>query len=79
MYRYFGSQIAEIRKDTALRLYGAFVAAGQVLTFWGWHVSGAANLLSDEVEPLCWPFFENCFRYRILGYDDVRHLLFLFG
>lgn len=77
--RYFDLQITEITKDKALRLYGVFVAAGQVLTFWSWHVSGVVNLLSNEVEPLCWPFFENCFRYRILSYDEVKLLLFLFG
>lgn len=77
--RYFSAQINEISKDAALRFYGAFLAVGQVLTFWVWHVGKAANYLSDEARPVCWPFFENCFRYRFFSYDEARLILFLFG
>ena len=77
--RYFDAQIDGIKKDTALRFYGAFLAVGQVLTFWAWHSTKAVNYLSDEAKPVCWPFFENCFRYRFFNYDEAKLILFLFG
>ena len=79
IYRYFNSQIDEIRKDAALRLYGAFVAFGQVLTFVNWHQGYAAWYLSDQGRPICWPFFENCFQYRFFNDDHMQLILFLFG
>ncbi len=77
--RYFDAQINEIKKDNALRFYGAFLGVAQVLVFWAWHVTGAVNYISNEEEPFCWPFFENCFKYRFFGYGKSEVLIFFFA
>jgi len=65
--RYFEAQIEEIRADTALRLYGVFLALAQVLCFRAWIGTKQVELLSNRGEPLCWPFFEDCSWYRVFA------------
>ena len=77
--KYFQSQILEIQNDTALRIYGACLAMGQVLSVFNWFEKEQAINLSKIGEPLCWPFFENCFEYRLLTPFGVKIVFLIFG
>jgi hypothetical protein len=58
----------EIRRDPALRAFGVVLAALQGVAFLHWQlVQPAALLISDAGPPLCWPFFEDCHRFRVLS------------
>lgn len=76
---YFQRQMDEIANDTALRLYGGCLAFGHLLTFLFWRAGKHVYLLSDTAEPVCWPFFENCFAYRVFSVSQVNDLLWCFG
>ena len=71
MTGYFDRQIEEIRKDTALRIYGAFLSLCHVFAAMNWIQKGQYKNLSTAGEALCWPFFENCFAYRYLNEQQV--------
>jgi hypothetical protein len=77
--RYFTAQIEEIRADPALRLYGAMLGVGQVLTFATWTGWQTVWHLSNRGEPICWPLFEQCFRYRVLTFEQVTAVLLAYG
>src|SRR3989338_8904501 len=76
--RYFHAQIEEIRADTALRLYGAFVALGQTLGLLDWFGKNREWYLSNQGAPICWPLFENCFAYRFFSASEVTPILWLY-
>ncbi len=76
---YIDAQVEEIRADTALRLYGALLALCQVMTFCVWVGREHIRQLSDLGNPVCWPFFETCFRYRPFTFSQVTGLLLLYG
>ncbi len=66
----------EIAADPAMRLYGCALAALHVLAFLHWR-SGhdVVRLLDPRTEPVCWPFFEACHRYRLLDRAGLEALL----
>jgi hypothetical protein len=68
--------IEEIQDDPVLRVYGAALALTHVLTFLSWW-RGALDLITvlTSGDPVCWPFWENCYRARILTPDGVYWLL----
>ena len=60
--RTWSSQIAEIRGDRALTLYGAALAAANLLTSIQWQFrSGVSLMLANGPDRLCWPFWERCY------------------
>ncbi|HEX5035828.1 MAG TPA: hypothetical protein VFX30_01570 [bacterium] len=67
--------IEEIRNDPVLRIYGFCLAVTHILTFLFWR--GGYDLVSllTAPEPMCWPFWADCFRYRFLSPDGVYWLL----
>src|SRR5262249_24503821 len=72
--------IREIAADPVLRVYGALLAAIHVLTFWFWHRSeDLVTVLGPGAEPICWPFWESCWRYRFHDAAAVRALLWTYG
>ena len=72
--------IGEIERDPALRLYGAFIAATHVLSFLHWKlVHPAAVFLSSEVTPVCWPFFDECHRWRVLDRAGADAVVWSYG
>jgi hypothetical protein len=75
MSRYWKAQIDEIAADPALRFYGACLGLAHLLCFIKWRRQ--ASVLSDG--GVCWPFFEDCFRYRILDAGQVDLVLWGFG
>ncbi len=78
--RFFQRQIDEIQADRALGFYGAVLALTHVLAFLHWElVHPARMMLSNELIPICWPFFENCHEWRSLDAPSVRILLWLYG
>jgi len=72
--------VREIADDPVLRVYGALLAAVHVLTFWFWHASAdLTTVLGPDVEPICWPFWESCWRYRFHDLSSVRALIWSYG
>jgi len=59
-------QIAEIHADRTLGLYGAGLAAANLLTSIQWQFrSGVSLMLADGPERLCWPFWERCYDLQV--------------
>ncbi len=74
---YFDQQINEINDDAALRLYGAFISMTFAVVAFHWIFHRFASIISFQ--PICWPFFENCFQYRLLSIDQIRIIFYLLG
>jgi hypothetical protein len=72
--RFFRRNVQEIAADPVLRIYGAVLAVVHVLTFLHWQ-PGLGRILAPEAMPICWPFFEECHRFRVLGAGAVRAFL----
>jgi hypothetical protein len=68
--------IEELRDDPVLGAYGVFLALTHVLTFLSWW-RGGIDLITvlTSPEPICWPFWGDCFRYRFLSPNGVYWLL----
>ena len=73
MRAYFRNQIQEIQNDQALRLYGIFVAFAHLLTYFFWHTKGYYNRISNDIDPICWPFWESCFQYRFFDASQAEN------
>lgn len=73
------SQIREIAEDPALRLQGALLSLGHLWGALWWIDNGYARDLSRAGRALCWPFFEDCFRYRFLDEGQVLAVFVAFG
>src|SRR5438093_1549638 len=68
--------IREIAEDPVLRIYGALLAATHVFTFQFWHGSSdLATVLGPGAEPICWPFWEDCWQYRFHDMAQLEMLL----
>lgn len=68
--------IEEIREDPILRVYAVFLGLTHVLTFLYWSRSSVdlVTVLTSS-EPVCWPFWGECYRFRFLSPDGVFWLL----
>jgi hypothetical protein len=68
--------IEEIRDDPVLRAFGVLLAFTHALTFLSWW-RGGLDLITVLTSPeaICWPFWENCFRARVLTPDGVYWFL----
>jgi hypothetical protein len=69
------ANIEEIRNDPVLRIYGGFLVLTHVLTFIFWRGTYDLIPILTAPEPVCWPFWADCFRYRLLSPDGVYWLL----
>jgi hypothetical protein len=68
--------IEEISADPILRVYGSALALVHVLTLVHWQRGvPLRRILSADSMPICWPFFEECHRFRMLGPAAVDGLL----
>ena len=75
--KYFNNQIVEIANDVALRMYGAFIAMAYVITFVNWIVYKVVpELVSKRI---CWPFFEDCFKYNNFTAGQIQATLYVLG
>jgi hypothetical protein len=73
---FFRRNIEEISSDPALRIYGIALAGVHVLTFLFWRRDAPLQLvLPVGATPICWPFFEECHRFRFLTHPSVEALL----
>ena len=73
---FFRRNVEEIRADWVLRVYGSLLAFVHVLTFVHWYRGGVLRrILAVSVVPICWPFFEECYRFRVLGPSEIDVLL----
>jgi len=80
MRKYFSNHINEIISDRALRLYGMFLAFGQILTSLYWFLGEKPMHLSNDMgNDVCWPFFESCFDFRFFSYSQIKLMLFFYG
>jgi hypothetical protein len=63
---FFRRQLREIHADDALRWYGAAVSLFNGITALYWlqtlHID---RVLAETTSPICWPMFDNCYRWRI--------------
>jgi hypothetical protein len=73
---FFRRNIEEIRADAILRVYGSLLAVVHVLTFVHWFRGALLQrILAQGTLPICWPFFEECYRFRMLGQTGIDALL----
>lgn len=76
MVMWISRNILEVREDPVLRAYGAFLAVTHVLTFIFWSFGGVSLIdILTSPEPVCWPFWAECFQYRFLSPDGVYWFL----
>lgn len=78
MLAYLKRQIDEICTERALRTYGAALCGGSALAFLAWGRNTGPRL-ADVSAAICWPFFEDCFRYRLLTGDQLTALILAGG
>ncbi len=77
--RFFRAQIDEIRRDPALRAYGAVLGAVHALGYLYWSlVQPAAEIASARTSVVCWPFLQDCARYRVLGRGPLEAVLLVY-
>ena len=76
---YFNKQIEAIKNDTAVRIYGVFVAFGYFLCFLQWKPMYIARHMADPTQVYCWPFFENCFAYRPFTAEQIHGIILAYG
>jgi hypothetical protein len=74
------SSLSEIARDRALQLYGSALALAYSATA-GFLIyqNHYLRTVSKEVEPICWPFFESCYHYRIWSNFEIRAMLIAFA
>jgi hypothetical protein len=71
--------VEEIRADPVLRVYGAGLALVHVLTFLFWRGDAPLQaVLPVQATPICWPFFEDCHRFRFPAPAGVDALLWAY-
>jgi len=74
---YLENNFEEIRRDRSLRIYGAMMAFLHVLAFLHWELlHPLAKILDPRLGPaVCWPFFEDCYKWRVLSPSGVERVL----
>jgi hypothetical protein len=70
-----GRQIAEIRDDPALRVYGVGLALVNLLSVLFWYTSGELRYFDLGTEPICWPLVPGCAAWRVLTAAQASVLL----
>lgn len=79
MINFIKNNIHEIENDKALRWFGAFISLTHIWTFLYWIMDlRVPQILSNNVAPICWPFFESCFNYRFFNYNQIEFILYLY-
>jgi hypothetical protein len=75
----FRRSVQEISADRVLRTYGSVLASVHILTFLHWGGEpGLAEVIAADALPICWPFFEECHRFRFLTPAAVRAVLWAY-
>jgi len=75
LHRFVAARIHEIRIDPALRVYGACLALSNLLTAVFWTTTQPLDRILSSSLPVCWPFFESCGTWRVLGPHAIDALL----
>lgn len=75
---FFRRNFDAIAADGALRFYGAALASVHILTFCYWRVRAVDTRLAAGRPAVCWPFFENCADFRLLGAGEIRIYLWIY-
>src|SRR4030095_7196578 len=68
---------SEIASDPALQIYGSLLAFTHVLSFLVWRMIGLEGILSSS-QALCWPFWEDCHKLRLLTAEQIQTLLWIY-
>ena len=72
--------VAEIEADPALQAYGVCLALTNLLTAMFWvRVQPLTTVLDPATYPICWPFFEDCWAWRILGRSALAAVLAVYA
>lgn len=70
----------DVRQDPALRWFGAALALINALTAAFWlTVQPIARILDRGTEPICWPFLDQCARFRIWDESTVTGIVVAMG
>ncbi len=73
---FFRRNVQEIASDPVLRVFGIILAFVHVLTFFFWRRGTPLQaVLPVGTTPICWPFFEECHRFRFLTTAGVEAIL----
>ncbi len=73
---FFRRNVEEIAADPVLRVYGLILAFVHVLTFLFWRRGTPLQaVLPIGATPICWPFFEECHRFRFMSTTGVEVIL----
>ena len=68
----------EIRGDSILRVYGSFLCLTCVLSFFFFQEIRLPQILSPGAETICWPFWEGCWKLRLLNEETWNALLWFY-
>jgi hypothetical protein len=72
------SQIEEICRDPALRIYGFLLALTHALTAW-WLPSWSLRWLTSDVTPICWPLFPGCEWLHVASRQQAEFISRVYG
>lgn len=79
MINFIKNNIHEIENGKALSWFGAFISLTHIWTFLYWIMDlRVPQILSNNIAPICWPFFESCFNYRVFNYNQIELILYLY-
>jgi hypothetical protein len=65
---------AALGRDKALRRYAYCIIVAHFSAYLFLLSTGLLSTITTDAEPLCWPFFENCWRFRPRP-DDLQYLM----
>jgi hypothetical protein len=75
----FASRWTGIETDAVLRLYVWGIVGGHVSAWLFIYSTGILASLQQGAEPFCWPYFEDCWKYRFASPSGISAALFLYG
>lgn len=68
---YWAANIAEVKTDAVLRSYFWCVLGTHAVVWLFFIDTRVLRAVTASTEPLCWPFFENCWKFRV---QSAAHL-----
>lgn len=71
--------IKAISQDRVLQIYGCFIAAFTVLTAIAWLYGRAEHFLTDPMDAICWPMFDQCRVVHVLSKTTWQWIFGLFA
>lgn len=78
---FFEKNISEISKDKALMLFGLFLNLTHILSYitwtygFRWYQISPSKILEKEATAICWPYFQECYKYRFFSESQIDYIL----